>query len=105
MHPPLFEKQQEFFQFLDFVLKPQSTFQTYSEYYQVMNRCLKQTTQEAAILKWLKSKEDNIGNSISRNNDSLTLHRYPSILEKFFKRCMEAGAQYFQVNIYYLSKN
>ena len=55
MHPPLFDKQPEFFQFVDFLLRPQ--FNPYSEYYQLMERCLNQTTSEGNIRKWLNGKK------------------------------------------------
>lgn len=97
MHPPLFDKQPEFFQFLDFLLQPQSVLTTYSKYYQLMGRCLQQSTSEGKSLQWLNSKKDSC-DSLSRN-DSLTLHQYPSVLKIFFKRCEETGAQYFQVYI------
>lgn len=97
MHPSLFDKQPEFFQFLNFLLLPQKEFKLFAGYYQLMRRCLQQNTQEAQILKWLDGKEHSY-DSLSRN-DSLTLHRHPSILQTFFKRCEEREAQYFQVSL------
>lgn len=89
----------KFFQFLDFLLDSAGNDNCqYQEYYDLMHRCLNQTTSEADIFKWLDKEKLGQFHSDVRN-DFLNVLKYASLHEIFIKRCQENGAQYLQVNL------
>ena len=95
----------DFDQYLNYILSTNKSFRgTPDEYYRLMRKCLGQTSSERHISNWLS---DNYNKTCSRFkfNKSFSLKHSPNfqspcICDVFIKRCLEMGAQYFQVFIY-----
>ncbi len=102
MPPPLFDKQQEFFQRVENIISSREDFQEIDtdnvDYHHLMQLCMDQNTPEEDIFNWLYCRKESKA-LLARNDSSLTIYRHqPDIFKHFIGRCQEAGARYFQVN-------
>lgn len=104
MPPPLLDNVPEFFQFVDFLLFSRKGSLKYPEYYELMQRCLDQTTSEKDIFEWLSNLTIRVKRKKTlRRIKSISISQSPSIPAEFFiKRCQEMGGQYFQVSIAFI---